>query len=143
MKPDKPPYGSRECNGCGACCKAMLCPLGAMVFNADVGPCPALEDIGDRYACGLVRSPLKYVPKHALVKDAPTLTMAAELCIGVRLGCDSQVPGEANNPLYSAALRHVQDRTRVSVAAAFLVWLGDRTEYLIARYGGSGMLGRG
>lgn len=98
MKPSKPPYGAPTCNGCGLCCLASLCDLGEEIFGHARGPCPALEDIGDRYACGLVRSPERYAPEQAEMHGAGALTLAAADMLGIGAGCNQRTEGEAGLP---------------------------------------------
>ncbi|MBK7899216.1 MAG: hypothetical protein KA603_08315 [Azonexus sp.] len=59
--PPKPALGA-PCNGCGVCCAAETCPLGRVVFRQRQGPCPALEWHAERYRCGLLAEPRRYLP---------------------------------------------------------------------------------
>lgn len=67
---DKPPIGA-PCNGCGICCKIVVCMNGAFVqglvntFGDTVpGPCPALvKRVDGSHSCGIVMNPKKYL-KH-------------------------------------------------------------------------------
>ena len=54
----KPPKGD-PCNGCGSCCVAEQCFLGAELAEVDeeTGICSALVHDGHRFACALVASP--------------------------------------------------------------------------------------
>ncbi len=62
--PPKPPAGA-ACNGCGVCCAAEPCPLGALLSRRRRGACRALlweaEGRG-RYRCGVVAAPRRFVP---------------------------------------------------------------------------------
>ena len=49
--PPKPALGD-SCNGCGVCCLAEPCPLGAVLSRRLKGPCVALRWDGGRYVCG-------------------------------------------------------------------------------------------
>lgn len=62
--PPKPPAGA-ACNGCGVCCAAEPCPLGALLSGRRRGACSALlwdEAGGGRYRCGAVAEPRRFVP---------------------------------------------------------------------------------
>ena len=61
--PAKPPPG-QACNGCGACCAAEPCPLGAIIGRQLRGPCAALawEEAAARYRCGAVTAPERHLP---------------------------------------------------------------------------------
>ena len=77
----KPPHG-QPCNGCGWCCQAELCPLAQAIFGEPVvRACPALEQDGERYVCGLVAYPTAYelrefVEAGGLMAYAPSITDA-------------------------------------------------------------------
>lgn len=49
--PAKPAVGE-PCNGCGVCCLAEPCPLGALLSRRLKGACVALQWDGARYVCG-------------------------------------------------------------------------------------------
>ena len=49
--PPKPALGA-PCNGCGVCCLAEPCPLGALLSRRFTGACVALRWEGTRYVCG-------------------------------------------------------------------------------------------
>lgn len=95
--PRKPPYGS-PCNGCGLCCEAQLCPLGAHVFHMREGPCPALRYVDAASVCGLVAEPSRYARFLAAKHGATTLREAALICIGAGHGCDALLEGEQDKP---------------------------------------------
>lgn len=120
-KPDKPPYGSPKCNGCGQCCLEKLCVLGMRVFKQVDGPCPALIDAGDRYGCGLVLHPERFAPVRAALNGRVRLTEAAMLLIGTGIGCDAQMPGEpdADDAYRKRRVMPVSDR---DVVRAFEAW---------------------
>ena len=61
LTPEQPKFGS-PCNGCGACCIAVPCPVAEDVLGATEGPCPALEYDEGRYWCGLLRNAHKHLP---------------------------------------------------------------------------------
>lgn len=116
----KAPYGS-PCNGCGACCNAVLCPLGVHVFRRAEGPCPALErDEGKpSYHCGLVARPHHYRPSKA---DADTLSRAALILIGANWRCDARIDGEPQPPDFVADMRRRGQKLRGRVTNAFITW---------------------
>jgi hypothetical protein len=79
--PPKPALGE-PCNGCGACCAAEPCPIGAVVSLRRSGRCTALEwsDEDRRYRCGI------------LLKAAQGGRPARRLVtrwIGAGIGCDA------------------------------------------------------
>jgi hypothetical protein len=96
MKLQKPAH-SAPCNGCGACCLDGPCQLSEAVFHCFTGPCQALEDVGDRYACGLVRSPASYAPVQAAIRGRQKLSEAASLIIGAGVGCNARYHHEPSN----------------------------------------------
>ena len=81
----KPMYGD-PCNGCGLCCIAVQCPISVAVFG-EASICPALEQAGNSWACGLVRNTAEYVP-DITEWGGKTLTEAFALMLGAGLGCD-------------------------------------------------------
>lgn len=134
-KPTKPPYGAPDCNGCGLCCQRFLCPLASMVFQAIDGPCPALEDVGARYVCGLVEHSRRYAPVRAALVGPKALTAAAQHLIGVGVGCDTQDDDEPDNPEYRKAMRRgAGGRTQHSVGLALIAWLGVSAERRVAEF---------
>lgn len=123
MKPEKPPYGHPVCNGCGRCCQEELCPLASFVFLQIEGPCPALEDVGDRFSCGLVNHPEQYAPFRSAAMGRNALSRAATLMIGVGVGCDGQLESEeGSNPEYRARLESLKPGIKRKVAQALHVW---------------------
>ena len=60
--PPKPDFGT-PCNGCGVCCSAEPCPLGALLSRRLRGPCKALEwDASQaRYVCGALACPERHL----------------------------------------------------------------------------------
>ncbi len=95
----RPPFGT-PCNGCGVCCRDVLCKYGAIIFGSQPGPCPALEAaIGapGRSACGLIQSPGRYAPVKTALNGEKAMREAAALLTGSGLGCDSIGPEEAQS----------------------------------------------
>lgn len=111
MRPEKPPHGE-PCNGCGGCCEASRCPLGAHVFGP--GPdCPALTDDG----CGLVLTPRMFFPgSEAELRDA------AALLIGAGIGCDALLEGELPNLSWRARLYRYAARQGARLKRAKRAW---------------------
>ncbi|MBL8327250.1 MAG: hypothetical protein JNJ71_00245 [Rubrivivax sp.] len=84
--PAQPAEGA-PCNGCGACCSAEPCPIGAVLSLRRSGRCTALEwsDDDGRYRCGL------------LVKAAQTGRATERLVrrwIAAGAGCDARFETE-------------------------------------------------
>lgn len=86
--PPKPEPG-QACNGCGLCCAAEPCPLGALVSRKLSGACAALEwQVEDaRYRCGIVASPRRWLP---WLPGALTRRLALRW-IAAAAGCDSHL----------------------------------------------------
>lgn len=87
--PPKPLPGA-ACNGCGVCCAAEPCPLGAIAGRGPGGACRALlwEAEQGRYFCGLVRDPgacLAWLPAAC----RPWAARLAARWIAAGSGCDS------------------------------------------------------
>jgi len=61
--PPKPATGA-PCNGCGLCCAAEPCPLGALLSRRRRGACVALRwSAGERrYLCGALAQPAEWLP---------------------------------------------------------------------------------
>jgi hypothetical protein len=95
----KPKYGE-PCNRCGQCCMKFPCPVGKFLFQQETGRCPALEQDGDRFSCGLVANPHKYVPPSALPMELSSLSKAAKVMIDAGGGCDAIFAGERINAAY-------------------------------------------
>lgn len=103
-KAPKPRHGDPVCNGCGLCCLAEPCPLGQIIFGKQSGRCPALEDHGERFACGLVVDPAKYSPVRAAMVGEALLREAAQHFTGTGLGCDAHVAGEPYDHAFRARI---------------------------------------
>jgi len=92
IHPDAPrkPAESAPCNGCGVCCAAEPCPIGALVSRRRHGACRALtwSDDQGRYRCGLAAEPRAVLPRlpRPLV---PLVRRLALRWISAASGCDS------------------------------------------------------
>ena len=90
------PAETAPCNGCGVCCAAEPCPIGALVSGRRTGACAALLWNSDesRYRCGLVGAPQVVLPRlpDAL---APLLSRLAKRWISAASGCDSTLVVES------------------------------------------------
>ena len=62
LAPAKPGCGAR-CNGCGACCAAVPCPVAHVFLFQFRGKCRALLWLDDasRYVCGMAVCPDRYL----------------------------------------------------------------------------------
>jgi hypothetical protein len=85
--PDKPEVGA-PCNGCGVCCAAEPCPVGRVISMRRSGACKALEWDGERYRCGFLLAPERYIP---LPLARTALRAWAGRVIAAGAGCDSDV----------------------------------------------------
>ncbi len=93
MELPKPPIG-HACNGCGICCKTVVCYNGAFVQKlvsqlgeTVPGPCPALTQRKDgSYACGIVLTPNKYLKHRPYPEEV--LRRNFKILIGADTGCD-------------------------------------------------------
>lgn len=114
----KPPHGA-PCNGCGLCCKAVLCPLAQMVFKHEQGPCPALTS---ENRCGMVEEPLSWRRTATWKHGAAAMRSAALLLIGSGWGCDARVNGEPVNEDFRFKLRQLERETRAQTLKARKLW---------------------
>jgi hypothetical protein len=84
---DAKPKWAEPCNGCGLCCLMQQCDLSIDLFGRQAR-CPALEQAGGRYACGLVTR-----PDHHLgvpIVAAPHFSHLFGDMLAVGEGCDSK-----------------------------------------------------
>jgi hypothetical protein len=100
----KPKFGE-PCNRCGQCCIKFPCSVGKFLFQQETGRCPALEQDGDLFSCGLVANPQKYVPPSALPVDFSSLSKSAKVIIDAGGGCDAIFAGERINDAYLESKR--------------------------------------
>jgi hypothetical protein len=82
---NKPKRGD-PCNSCGLCCIEEACGISVAVFGDDRTPCAALEKEGDKFLCGLIRSPQKYV-ENMTVNGAKVFSVKVAEMLGVGKGC--------------------------------------------------------
>lgn len=96
---NKPKIG-HPCNGCGLCCKLMVCASGAFVQglvekygDTIPGPCPALKSKADgSYSCGIVDNPKKYFPNNKYQEKVLSENFA--IAIGAGIGCDELIEND-------------------------------------------------
>jgi len=86
------PAETAPCNGCGVCCAAEPCPIGALVSGRLSGACAALSWNADAglYRCGLVEAPRAVLPRLPAVLAATTSRLAWRW-ISAASGCDSSL----------------------------------------------------
>lgn len=86
--PPKPAPGA-PCNGCGACCAALPCPVSRLLLGHRRGACPALQwRAAERsYVCGMVVAPASFVRWLPLRWNAFAGRRFAR-SIAVGAGCD-------------------------------------------------------
>lgn len=118
---EKPAYGS-PCNSCGECCTWEPCPLGALVFKQRIGPCPALEEMGDKRVCGLIVAPQRYQPVRARIRGATVLSQAAATLIGSGVGCDAAARGEVKDPAAAQRFRAAGIGNEHEIRLAMTAW---------------------
>jgi hypothetical protein len=89
--PLKPAVG-QPCNGCGVCCAAETCPVARVLLMQWRGPCRALtwDDAGQYYRCGLLASPMTYLPRLPAWSEA-RVRRGVKRWIAAGAGCDSDV----------------------------------------------------
>ena len=99
IHPDAPakPAPGEPCNGCGVCCTAEPCPIGAIVSGRRDGRCAALtwSDVDDRYRCGLVADPAAHLPE-VLHVAAPLIGRVVRRFISAGSGCDCSLRVDAH-----------------------------------------------
>lgn len=100
---EKPEYGD-ACNNCGRCCLKYQCPTSVAMFGK-TARCPALEQDGERYLCGLVASPGRYQPIRTALAGVKKMRDAALVLIGHGTGCDAVFAGEIANEAYRKSKR--------------------------------------
>lgn len=91
IHPDAPPKPSlgAPCNGCGACCAAMPCPVSRLLLGHRRGACRALQwrEARRSYVCGMVVAPASFLRRLPQRWNA----LAGRFCarwIAVGGGCD-------------------------------------------------------
>ena len=86
---DKPRIGE-PCNGCGFCCIKEPCALANEFLSCWSGPCVALEQVGERFVCGLVAHPETYL-LHQDTKSQASEYISGLIVqsLGIGRGCDS------------------------------------------------------
>ncbi len=91
----------RPCNNCGRCCHECPCIIALEIIGAKENePCHALERHGDKYLCGLITQPERYVAESMLagkenhknygdVLSYAASTIKEKMLSGSGVGCDS------------------------------------------------------
>jgi hypothetical protein len=108
----KPEIGE-PCNGCGLCCRIRVCGTGSFALGLVErygervdGPCPALEQQGVSFTCGLVARPKYYMPANP--RGVTVLREAVKLMIGAGAGCDEA--GDEPDDIATPKIRAVLER---------------------------------
>lgn len=121
------PLMGEACNRCGYCCSTEPCQIAREFLGCRIGPCVALERIGDQASCGMVRNPLGYLfnasrPAAEATQtpgDPPDIPAATQLseqiaaALGIGKGCDAQDDdasrdwnAHASDPMVSTPQNH-------------------------------------
>lgn len=118
----KPAHGA-PCNACGYCCKAVICPLGAHIFERERGPCPAIVEIDGRSECGLAYDPARFVRPRSIAHQK-ALGEGAAILIGSGVGCDALLDGEKPDPALYERMRALKGTPAhaTKVRAAIDAW---------------------
>jgi hypothetical protein len=96
--PPKPAFGA-ACNGCGVCCLAEPCPLGAVLSGRRRGACDWVrwDAAEQRYRCGAAVLEAAQLPPGARWL-APALQAVARRWISAGSGCDCSLEVERTIP---------------------------------------------
>lgn len=118
----KPAHGA-PCNGCGYCCRTVVCPLGERVVGAAT-PCAALEMSDGKHQCGLVLNPQRYSPIRTALHGRDEMVKGALLLIGTDAGgCDALSEDEEPNAEFDERTLDTSKKiTRRAVARAIRAW---------------------
>lgn len=115
----KPEIGS-PCNGCGLCCKTQACSAGSYALglvqnygDRAAGPCPALEQDGEGFSCGLLKRPKHYLPKNS--RGVTVLRNALSILIGSGIGCDDIGDDSSEESAEKLALLKAKFMSRYSI----------------------------
>jgi hypothetical protein len=100
--PHKPAVGA-PCNGCGVCCLAEPCPLGAVLSGRRHGSCEWVrwDTVDGRYRCSAADDAAERLPR-LLRPAAPALQALARRWISSGSGCDCRLEVEPAAPTASA-----------------------------------------
>jgi len=125
---EKPQVG-QPCNGCGLCCEHEMCDVGAYslgyvsVFGeCTVGPCPALETLGERRVCGLYRDPSFYLDLSCS-PSLEELRSAFSVLLSFGCGCSFQTEGNSGE-LRSDEMPLIERLLDPEVEGAMETWFG-------------------
>lgn len=107
IQPDAPakPAQGAPCNGCGVCCLAEPCPLGAVLSGRRLGACDALrwDAAARRYRCGMLTDTAQVLRQHlprwlrGLAVGAPLWARLSRRWIAAGQGCDSSLVVEIHS----------------------------------------------
>ena len=120
MLNQKPSHGD-PCNGCGACCMAMRCPIGEILF----GPgdrCPALTPRLPELVCGVIADPARYAPDVVAKHGAEAASASASILLGAGTGCDAQLEGERYSLRFGAVMRAYSEAMADQIKDAKAIW---------------------
>lgn len=123
----KPAHGA-PCNGCGYCCKEELCViakslLGKPMMEVASGPCPYLEQDGEKFVCGLVVNPTKHAPSVARKVGVATASAHAAALVGSGIGCDAQLMGEPENKAFRQSMADHKSKHEVTFRNGIETWI--------------------
>ena len=97
----------KACNHCGMCCLSTTCQLGQVFFHVSMDDmCPAIEQTGITYQCGLITHTEKYFEtligqeewKHKVIKH-----WLSDI-LGIGLGCTNDDAGGLSSSIDDADL---------------------------------------
>ena len=94
-----PPGAGQTCNGCGLCCAAEPCPLGALVSGRRNGRCRALAWSADAcaYRCRMISRPQAlwpWLPRWTV----PLVSRLARRWVAAGTRCDAELTHERVGP---------------------------------------------
>ena len=96
--PPKPPENA-PCNGCGVCCLAEPCPIGAVLSGRRDGACTALRWSPDAgcYRCGLLTETRAVLP-GIIAWAHPVVARLGRRWISAGSGCDCSLEVGPTSP---------------------------------------------
>lgn len=87
-----------------------------------MGPCPALEEKGDKFVCGLITNPMVYDMRVALLHGPQAASDAAAYLTGAGYGCDARHNGEPADPEFYSRVFWSQQETRRKRQKSKKIW---------------------